>query len=173
MAKIQFENKVALNENASMPNINKCRADDMNEIKNVVNKNDDLVGDLSTLNTTDKSSIVGAINEVNENNKWKLLQSGVETRTNVSLDNITFEELYIEVSMSDTGVDPNGNNITFVIPKGTLSSTIKEFRNGFYFLNDYNGSVLLKVTTSSVLLYDAYFKGNEVNANARMNVWYR
>lgn len=68
MAKIQFENKVALNENASIPDINKCKATDMNEIKSVVNKNDDLVGNLSTLNTTDKSSIVGAINEVYQSN---------------------------------------------------------------------------------------------------------
>lgn len=70
MAKIQFEDKVALNENASIPDINKCKATDMNEIKNVVNGNDDLVGNLSTLNTTDKSSIVGAINEVYQNNVY-------------------------------------------------------------------------------------------------------
>ena len=65
MAKIQFEDKVALNENANIPDVNKCKSTDMNEIKTVVNENDDLVGDLSMLNTTDKSSIVGAINESN------------------------------------------------------------------------------------------------------------
>lgn len=64
MAKIQFEDKVALNENSNIPDVNKCKATDMNEIKSVVNGNDDLVGDLSTLNTTNKSSIVGAINEL-------------------------------------------------------------------------------------------------------------
>lgn len=70
MAKIQFEDKVALNENASIPDINKCKAIDMNEIKSVVNGNDDLVGDLSTLNTNDKSSIVRSINEVYQNNVY-------------------------------------------------------------------------------------------------------
>ena len=70
MAKIQFENKVALNENANIPDVNKCKATDMNEIKSVVNGNDDLVGDLSMLNTTNKSSIVEAINEVYQNNVY-------------------------------------------------------------------------------------------------------
>ena len=64
MAKIQFEDKVSLNENASIPDVNKCKAIDMNEIKSVVNGNDDLIGNLSSLDTTDKSSIVGAINEL-------------------------------------------------------------------------------------------------------------
>lgn len=64
MAKIQFENKVALNENTNIPDINKCKAEDLNEIKTVVNGNDDLIGNLSSLDTTDKSSVVGAINEL-------------------------------------------------------------------------------------------------------------
>lgn len=70
MAKIQFENKVALNENASIPDVNKCKATDMNEIKSVVNENDDLIGNLSSLNTTEKSNLVGAINEVYQNNVY-------------------------------------------------------------------------------------------------------
>lgn len=70
MAKIQFEDKVALNENSNIPDVNKCKATDMNEIKSVVNGNDDLVGNLRTLNTTDKSSIVGAINEVYQSNVY-------------------------------------------------------------------------------------------------------
>ena len=37
MAKITYENKVALNENADIANINKVTAGDMNEIKKSVN----------------------------------------------------------------------------------------------------------------------------------------
>lgn len=37
MAKITYLDKVALNENADIPDINKVKANDMNEIKNVVN----------------------------------------------------------------------------------------------------------------------------------------
>ena len=51
MGKIGFADKVALNENASIPDINKCKASDMNEIKQVVNENDDKVGDLTDLST--------------------------------------------------------------------------------------------------------------------------
>jgi microcystin-dependent protein len=39
MANITYTNKVALNVNADVPDINKVKADDMNEIKEVVNKN--------------------------------------------------------------------------------------------------------------------------------------
>lgn len=41
MAQITYDDKVYLNENASVPAINKVQASDMNEIKNVVNANDD------------------------------------------------------------------------------------------------------------------------------------
>ena len=75
MSKIGFTDKVALNENASIPDINKCKASDMNEIKRVVNENDDNVGDLTNLVTPNKNNIVGAINSVvesgsNNNGSW-------------------------------------------------------------------------------------------------------
>ena len=75
MSKIGFADKVALNENASIPDINKCKASDMNEIKQVVNENDDKVGDLTNLATPNKNNIVGAINSVvengsNDNGSW-------------------------------------------------------------------------------------------------------
>lgn len=72
MAKITYEDKVTLHENGSIPDINKVKADDMNEIKNVVNENDDniatntnAIGTLSNLTTTSKTNLVSAINEVN------------------------------------------------------------------------------------------------------------
>ena len=65
MAKITYENKVALNINSDIADINKVNASDLNEIKNAVNTNDDNVGDLTQLNTTNKDNLVGAINEVN------------------------------------------------------------------------------------------------------------
>lgn len=63
MGKITFDDKVTMNENADIPAVNKGRAADWNEVKNVVNGNDDTVGDISNLSTTDKSSVVNAINE--------------------------------------------------------------------------------------------------------------
>ena len=40
MSKITYANKVAINENANVPDINKVKDTDMNEIKNVVNANE-------------------------------------------------------------------------------------------------------------------------------------
>ena len=48
MSKITYANKVAINENAEIADINKVTDSDMNEIKAVVNNNDD---DLITINT--------------------------------------------------------------------------------------------------------------------------
>lgn len=80
MAKITFEDKVALNVNSDIADINKVNDSDMNEIKNVVNTNDDNttsntnniadntanIGNLANLNTTNKSNLVGAINSIVE-----------------------------------------------------------------------------------------------------------
>ena len=65
MAKITYADKSAINQNTQIPDVNKVNASDMNQIKATVNANDDKVGELSSLNTTNKSSIVAAINEVN------------------------------------------------------------------------------------------------------------
>ena len=66
MAKITYLDKVALNENTDIPDNNKVKANDMNEIKQVVNTNDANVGNIADLNTEDISNIVNAINEVND-----------------------------------------------------------------------------------------------------------
>ena len=73
MAQITYENKVKIND-SSLPAINKVRDVDMNEIKSVVNENDDNVGDLSLLNTINKSSIVGAINEIVDRNVFSTVE---------------------------------------------------------------------------------------------------
>ena len=82
MSKITYENKVALNVNSDIADINKVNASDLNEIKNVVNENDDnttnnsnAIGNLSDLTTPVVSSLVGAINSIvesgtNENGNW-------------------------------------------------------------------------------------------------------
>ena len=65
MQSISFTNKTALNSNTSIADVNKCNAGDLNEIKTVVNANASECGNASSLNTTNKSSLVNAINEVN------------------------------------------------------------------------------------------------------------
>ena len=60
---ITYDDKVTLNENTSIADINKVKASDMNMIKQVVNANQEDVGNIADLKTTDVSSIVNAINE--------------------------------------------------------------------------------------------------------------
>lgn len=105
---------------------------------------------------------------------WTLLSENIKADAKTSLADLEFTELYIEVSVgSDTSVDTNMNIIIFLIPKGTLTSSYKSFRNGFYFMNSHNGAVLIRANMSDIYFTDAYFKGNQVNSNARMSIWYR
>lgn len=64
MAKITYEDKEFLNKNENIADKNKVNDTDLNQIKEVVNGNDDSVGNLSNLNTINKDSLVGAINEL-------------------------------------------------------------------------------------------------------------
>lgn len=50
MAKITYEDKVALIDNPSIDKINKATADDFNEIKNAVNANDDTINSIKNEN---------------------------------------------------------------------------------------------------------------------------
>lgn len=63
MAQITYTDKTALNINGDIADTNKVNASDMNEIKTVVNGNYNEVGDITNLTTTDKTSVVNAINE--------------------------------------------------------------------------------------------------------------
>lgn len=110
MAKINFVNKVAVNENTNIPDVNKCKASDLNEIKEVVNQNDDNVGNPAYLNTTSKN-VVGAINEVHnnvENLKPVILyenSSGVSSGS-ITLSNVytNYEKIEVATNMGVTGV---------------------------------------------------------------------
>ena len=66
LSKITYTDKETLNEQPSIADKNKVSDDDMNEIKRVVNINADKVGDLDDLDTTNKNSIVEAINELKD-----------------------------------------------------------------------------------------------------------
>lgn len=100
MSKITYTNKVTLNENPNVADINKVKADDLTEIKNVVNANDDNVRDLADLQTEDVSSIVNAINENVQNteqinnkfllNNYKVYSSNQMTTAGPSIGSSSF-----------------------------------------------------------------------------------
>lgn len=71
MSKITYSNKIALNVNSDIADVNKCNASDLNEIKEVVNGHDDSIinnttniGNLENLQTIRKSDLVLAINDI-------------------------------------------------------------------------------------------------------------
>lgn len=84
---INYANKSDVNT-SSTPAANKVAATDMNEIKSVVNTNANLQGDLANLNTTDKSSIVAAINELKDR-KPTVLWTNPSPNNNFSSSQIT------------------------------------------------------------------------------------
>ena len=61
ITEITYNDKSDINT-TSTPEVNKITASNLNEIKSVVNTNANLMGDLDTLTTSDKSSVVNAIN---------------------------------------------------------------------------------------------------------------
>ena len=119
MSKITYENKVALNVNSDIADINKCNASDLNEIKNVVNTNDDnttnnsnAIGTLSSLNTTNKSNLVGAINEVNQNDINKGTYSTTEQVVGKWTNNKPIYRKVIntgQINLSTTAVEKDSN----------------------------------------------------------------
>ena len=83
MSKITYADKVPLYENTDIADINKVKADDMNEIKNVVNANDDDINALKTnlnkiptINTSAQvnSSYIDTINVNNVIKNGKIVQ---------------------------------------------------------------------------------------------------
>ena len=123
MAKITYENKVALNVNSDIADVNKCNATDLNEIKNVVNENDDnttnnsnAIGNLSSLNTTNKNNLVSAINEVNGKinalTAVTLYEHTSGRNGNIMLSDYVSNYSYIEIFYKDN--DDNYNSMKFI-----------------------------------------------------------
>ena len=118
MAKITYEDKEFLNKNESIADKNKVNDTDLNQIKEVVNGNDDKIGNLSDLNTADKSSIVNSVNSLEP---VILYNNESGTNSNFSLNDDVSNYKYIEVYTKQNNYtlaykcqkiyNPNGKNI--------------------------------------------------------------
>ena len=95
MAMITYDNKSTLNPQPSVADVNKVKAEDMNEIKSVVNANYGEVGDITTLTTTDKTSVVNAINTLTPTTLYNN-DSGTTGNIilNDNISNYSFYEIY-------------------------------------------------------------------------------
>lgn len=114
---ITYDNKVALNENPGIADVNKVTDDDMNEIKSVVNNNANNIGDLSNLQTTVTSSLVGAVNVLAPT---ILFDNANNSSLDVVLNDSAANYSYLDVFFTDRNSNarfgytkvnnPNGNN---------------------------------------------------------------
>lgn len=124
MAKITYINKETIIPQPSVAEKNKVTSDDMNEIKQVVNANDDKVGDLSNLNTTDKASIVNAINEVAQGTSIQVLNQTSSSTTDTYSANFVNGLLSNLVNFSKGTLTNNTNvlqqNTSYYIELGNL-----------------------------------------------------
>lgn len=126
LTKITYSDKQQLNANANINVINKCQASDMNEIKSVVNTNVDLQGDLANLTTDTKTSIVGAINDVNTK---QILTSTIGSNvvlsgtsdTNISL--ISVDSVGTKLTISD-GKVLIGSGVSKILVSGNACFTV-------------------------------------------------
>lgn len=107
IVQINYDTKSDINTTAT-PSQNKVSANDMNEIKSVVNTNATLMGDLANLNTTDKTSVVNAINKVITNSEPVTLWTNPSPNNNFSATQVKLSSEdydFLEIYYYDWGVD--------------------------------------------------------------------
>lgn len=91
----------------------------LNHMDNGIETNDTNIGNLSNLNTTYKSNLVGAINEVNDN-----IYAKVGLTSNVSTTADTYNKIpYNSIIEIDDGLSLNNNGIK-ISKKGKYSVTL-------------------------------------------------
>lgn len=137
---ITYNNKVAINENPNIADVNKVKDDDMNEIKSVVNNN---ATELSNLGTYSES-------EVNTGKKWinnKPIYRKTFTSTNsaraetISLSGLNISEAFFDFSHSYLKfAEPSRYTPIVIAQVGTGSSTnaTTGSQSGVYFASDFS-----------------------------------
>lgn len=145
---VTFDNKVNLNTEQDVPRINKVIDDDMNQLKNVANTNANNIGDLSTLNTTDKTSLVNAINE---------LSYGIQTSNPVLTGRkVLGKPEYVQVV--NAGACPN--NIQTEVPY----KTDDKFITDYYLIGISSRNEIIKAPNSSggSSYFNVFFTYNKI-----------
>lgn len=154
LTQITYTNKETLNEQPSIADKNKVKADDMNEIKSVVNTNASNVGDLTNLNTTIKTSIVESINEL----KGGEVYSTSEVKTNkVWIDGKPiYRKCIANGSSATNGTKFSLNSISNIDTVVNITSKAVRSTGAQIFGNYYDG-------TSNKFTLQYYANNNEIN----------
>ena len=135
-----------------MADINKVKASDMNEIKQVVNANYDDVGNIADLNTEDISSIVNAINELLTDIK-KTTPVYYYTNSENSLTFTPTYDCYCEVDATYTTWGYGGGTTTVSISITGTAQTIYNYNGigngGNSVARDVSARALFKLTAGT------------------------
>lgn len=122
--RITYDDKVALNENPLIPDINKVKADDMNEIKNVVNG----ISEFAVLN--------GKRKDVAGNTAWTDYDIAFDSNDEFSTSNPDLFE------MTSAGIKCKFNGPCLIIRAFTLSTNANDVE--FDIMDDYRTYYLLR-----------------------------
>ena len=153
---VQFEDKQNINEKPELPRINKIIDADMNELKDVADTNANNIGNLENLNTTDKGSLVEAINSSNHLIKDFIVE--------LDTDEITIDNLNLEIGKNYrilmNGASSGGSGLTNItlLLNGVTSYSVSRVTG----LENNNGSInsVFNTNTQALYLGRVYFGNN-------------
>lgn len=140
MAKITYTNKVALNENPEIADINKVTDDDMNEIKQVVNDNYDHYIEIQPTTPTDSDCKLF----INPNESVNVYGNYISNSYGTSQE-IGYSQEYVN-GIIESGSNANGNYIKFangiLINMKTISGATAAtlWENNIYYKDISNGN---------------------------------
>ena len=160
MAKITYEDKEFLNKNEDIADNRKVNDTDLNEIKEVVNGNDDNIGDLSDLNTTDKTSLVNAINEIKKTNilTAEMSQEQLSISDTIQIPLSVSQSVGSEISLANNTITIS-NNINKVKVSATFNAQMPTAGNvyGQLTIKSSDGTVFaVSANTSNVNQYNFF-----------------
>ena len=162
---VEFQDKINLNTNPQVPEINKVVDSNMNELKDVANTNANNIGDLESLKATNKESLVNAINS-SLNPVFLGEASGTKS---VELPD-EFNELFVIVTVNNNAQ----LSYLFNIPKAILSSESIGINQGYVATSiNVAGHCRISASLSEVSLLSAVSNGVNVTSNSSISVYYK
>ena len=140
------------------------------KVSNIVSSLEETTGTIiDNLTSTSATDALSANmgRELSEKNNWKLHATTTGTEK-VTLPT-EYNELYIEISESGS-TDPI---IPIYIPKESLTSSNKWFRNGYYFTSAVHGAATAVTTLTTYYTSDLYISGTAYNSSSLARIYYR
>lgn len=130
------------------------------------NANETKIGDLAQLNTVDKSSLVNAINEINDD--WQEIDA--TGSVDINLPSV-FKEISIEVRVGSSFC------WSFYFPKKYFDdltvNSYRNYRSGHYISSSNNSACNIEIKKTTVKLLDAYGNGTNATNDAKVSLFYR